>query len=226
MYDNNSGSHYCIAVCLQPCMCVLILCPKTQRARTVVNITRLQYCALFCYTAAAQAAPTCSAGDGVLTPSAPPVAVCLPPKATFYCCRCCISFTTLPLLLLLLLLPQELLTTTSSLKAALQQRDSALSSQAALLEQQGNELECCQGLLQEAQEQLAAVKAGVSVANSLHDPADADEMWARGQVSGLLALNEQLQRQLEQQDAELQRLRGAAAGGTGAGAGAGSGTQG
>lgn len=93
---------------------------------------------------------------------------------------------------------QELVAANSSLKAALQQRDHALADKEALLEQQGHDLACSESLLQEMHERLAT-----------REREHCDAMWAKGQVAGLLELNEHLQLQLEQQGQELQELKAA-----------------
>lgn len=98
---------------------------------------------------------------------------------------------------------QELLSANSALKAQLQQRDRALEDKDAQIEQQGHELECCEHMLQELHERLAASEAAAAAAAAEH----CDAIWAKGQVAGLMELNEQLQEQLEVQGLELQELK-------------------
>jgi hypothetical protein len=86
----------------------------------------------------------------------------------------------------------------SALKATLQQRDIAL-------EQRCHELACCESMLQEVHERLAASEAAAADAAAQH----CDAMWAKGQVAGLMELNESLQVQLEQQGQELEQLKAA-----------------
>jgi predicted RNase H-like nuclease (RuvC/YqgF family) len=93
---------------------------------------------------------------------------------------------------------QELVTANSSLKATLQQRDNAL-------EQRHHELACCESMLQEVHERLAASEAAAADAAAQH----CEAMWAKGQVAGLMEVNEALQVQLEQQAQELEQLKAA-----------------
>lgn len=60
-------------------------------------------------------------------------------------------------------------------------------------------------MLQELHERLAASEAAAAEAAAQH----CDAMWAKGQVAGLLELNETLQLQLEAQGQELEGLKAA-----------------
>ncbi|KAF6259050.1 hypothetical protein COO60DRAFT_1052252 [Scenedesmus sp. NREL 46B-D3] len=93
---------------------------------------------------------------------------------------------------------QELVTANSALKATLQQRDNAL-------EQRCHELACCESMLQEVHERLAASEAAAADAAAQH----CEAMWAKGQAAGLMEVNEALQVQLEQQGQELEQLKAA-----------------
>jgi hypothetical protein len=114
---------------------------------------------------------------------------------------CPVSLIDVPLyshLYFLLPCAQELVTANSSLKATLQQRDNAL-------EQRCHELACCESMLQEVHERLAASEAAAAEAAAQH----CEAMWAKGQVAGLMEVNESLQVQLEQQAQELEELKAA-----------------
>jgi len=57
----------------------------------------------------------------------------------------------------------------------------------------------CPGVVQELQDRLAASEAAAAASAAEH----CDAMWAKGQVQGLMELNEVLQEQLETQGQEL-----------------------
>lgn len=59
--------------------------------------------------------------------------------------------------------------------------------------------------LQELQERLEATEAAAAASAAEH----CDAMWAKGQVAGLLELNDDLQQQLEQRGQELEELKAA-----------------